>query len=219
MAAGRRGAVVLLLALVAGCTDPSVSAIGRPRTADPAGVVAPRAVVVSNGQVAIGTPVTTGPAAAPPPRPTQAPPAFGGASPSEPSPPDRPGQSAAARTLRQAATDVGQRNTRGTLALPDPTQTAGPTAVARTRGQAGATTPSPSPSPVPTLRPAHPPAPYPRLTTHGDHIILRAREPDPAGFYRDDSLMPAPPGLSPPPDGLSDPLAGQPPADAGAATP
>ncbi|HEY3080060.1 MAG TPA: hypothetical protein VGM69_09155 [Chloroflexota bacterium] len=211
--------MVFLLALVAGCTDPPVSAIGRPRTADPAGFVAPRAVVVSNGQIAIGTPVTTGPAATPPPQPTQAPPAFGGASPSAPSPSDRPGQSAAARKLSQAAPDVGQRNTRGTLALPDPTRTAGPTAVARTPAQAGAATPSPSPSPVPTLRPAHPPARYPRLTTHGDHIILRDREPDPAGFYRDDSLTPVPPGLSPPPDGLSDPLAGQPPLDTGAATP
>ncbi|HEV8632828.1 MAG TPA: hypothetical protein VG370_01105 [Chloroflexota bacterium] len=206
MGVGRLGAVVLVLALVAGCTEPAdaPSAAARRPAADGATAGAARPVVVGSGRWGADAPstATPGPAATPSARPIEWPTALA-ASP--------PGQSAAARTLAQAPPESGQRVTRGTLALPDPTQPARPTVAAPAAGPAdAAATPSPSPSPVPTLRPAHPPARYPRLTAHGGPVIVRDRPQEAAGFYRSDSLTPVPPGLL---SGPPDELGGETPAD------
>jgi hypothetical protein len=85
------------------------------------------------------------------------------------------------------------RTTRGSLVLPDATQTPpNGDAPAEAATPADGVAPSASPSPVATLRPAHPPERYPRLTTHAGRGIVSDRAHDPGGFYGVDSLTPAP---------------------------
>jgi hypothetical protein len=198
----RRGGLVLLLIVMTGCTVPASGTADRPPAADPAVAGARRAFVVSNGQVVLGTPVIVAPAAATSLRPTR-PSTVSDTQPSRP-PGAQPGQSAAARTLSQAAEtdDPGEAidpEAAAPVGTPLPTERD----QASTYDAAGAA--SPSPSPQPTLRPAYPPPRYPRLTIRADRIIVRDRAHDAAGFYRSDSLTPGPPGLAPPPDPAVEP--------------